>query len=328
MGFFSSPKSPPPPNPELVRLQIESLKQQEEIGRQQLAAQQQLQPLQMEAMQFGLDSQRTAFDQSQADRTYALNKRNAYDTALQPFLDKAQNFNETDRRAELAGESDKAITAAYAQAPKQQERTLGRAGFGSSALQSQAAVQSAAMNEATARAGTGHAISAQAKAEGVQAKTDALNMLAGFPAQASGLTTTGAAIGAGGMQGVNAGAAGVYAPMSATSKIFGQIGQESGNLYNTQASRKYSSDAAGAQKNSELWGAAIGMVAMCAMSDRRLKENIRRIGTTASGLPLYRYNFKGSDEVEIGVMADEVEQVRPQAVVQVGAYKAVDYSQI
>jgi Chaperone of endosialidase len=328
MGFFSRPKSPPPPNPELVRLQIESLQQQQEIARENLAMQQQVQPLQMEALKFGLDTQRTAFEQSQADRAYALEKREAYDKALQPLLDKAQGFNEADRRAELQADTDKAISAAYAQAPKQQARTLGRAGFGTSALQSQAATQAAAMHEATARAGTGHAISVQAKQEGLQAKSDALNLLAGYPAQASALTTSGAGIGAGGITGVNAGASGVYAPMSATSKIFGQIGAQAGDLYGQQAQRKFAADAAGAQQSSEMWGAAIGIVAMCAMSDRRLKENIRQIGVTADGLPLYRYNFKGSNEVEIGVMADEVEKIKPHAVYQIGPYKAVDYSKV
>lgn len=325
---MGSKSKAPPPNPQLTQVQIESMQAQQEVARKQLEMQEQLQPMQMESLKFGLDSQRTAFEQSQADRTYALAKRDAYDKAQQPFLEKAQNFSETDRRAELEGETDKAITAAYGQAPQQQTRTLGRAGFGASALQTQAAQQTAQMHEATTRAGTGHAISAQAKAEGVQAKSDALNMLAGFPAQATALTTAGASIGAGGIQGVNAGAAGIYAPMSATSKIFGQIGNEASSLYGQQAQRKFSADASAAQSNSEMWGAAIGMVAMCAMSDRRLKENIKQIGVTADGLPLYRYNFKGSDEVEIGVMADEVEQVKPEAVVQVGAYKAVDYSKV
>jgi hypothetical protein len=49
-------------------------------------------------------------------------------------------------------------------------------------------------------------------------------------------------------------------------------------------------------------------------SDRRLKTDVRRIGTAANGLPLYLFRFHGSPVKHIGAMADEVEKVRPDAV--------------
>ena len=49
-----------------------------------------------------------------------------------------------------------------------------------------------------------------------------------------------------------------------------------------------------------------------AASDRRLKSNIVRIGTHALGIGLYEYDIFG--ERQLGVMADEVEQVMPEAV--------------
>lgn len=62
-------------------------------------------------------------------------------------------------------------------------------------------------------------------------------------------------------------------------------------------------------------------------SDRRLKEDIRRIGHTDDGLPIYKYKYKGDDnhQTHIGFMADEVEQVKPEAVGVSGGYKTVDY---
>lgn len=325
---MGSKSSAPPPNPQLTQVQIESLHAQQQIAAQQLAAQQQIQPLQMEALQFGLDSQRTAFEQSQADRQYALGKRAQLDTAMAPLLDKANNFNEVDRRAELKAETDKAITNAFGDVANQQSRTLGRSGFSTDPMQTQAITQQSKMAEATARAGAGRAVSAQAKNEGIQAKTDAVNMLAGYPVQATGLATQGATIGAGMGTGVNAGASGIYSPMTAGSKIFGEIGTSAAGLWGQQASNKFKADSAAAQQNAEAWGTAISVVAMVAMSDRRLKKNIKRIGTTADGLPLYSYTFIPTGEVEIGVMADEVEQVKPGAVVNIGGYKAVDYSQL
>jgi hypothetical protein len=61
------------------------------------------------------------------------------------------------------------------------------------------------------------------------------------------------------------------------------------------------------------------------MSDRRLKSDIERIGTTVHGLPFYEYTIFG--ERQRGVMADEVREVMPEAVVRLpNGYDAVNYS--
>jgi hypothetical protein len=60
-------------------------------------------------------------------------------------------------------------------------------------------------------------------------------------------------------------------------------------------------------------------------SDRRLKENIKRVGATDDGLPIYTYTYVGSNVPQMGVMADELEVVNPAAVVEVNGYKAVNY---
>lgn len=65
------------------------------------------------------------------------------------------------------------------------------------------------------------------------------------------------------------------------------------------------------------------------LSDRRAKEDIRRIGQTDGGLPVYVYRYKGGDTFHMGVMADEVEVVQPEAVVQrPDGLKAVRYDLI
>lgn len=61
-------------------------------------------------------------------------------------------------------------------------------------------------------------------------------------------------------------------------------------------------------------------------SDRRLKENIKRIGTADNGLPIYSYRYVWGGPVHIGFMADEVEKVAPEAVhTAPNGFKAVDY---
>lgn len=64
-----------------------------------------------------------------------------------------------------------------------------------------------------------------------------------------------------------------------------------------------------------------------AMSDRRLKSDIVRVGTTVLDLPVYEYTIFGRRER--GVMADEVERVLPAAVGRHSSgYQMVDYSML
>lgn len=62
-------------------------------------------------------------------------------------------------------------------------------------------------------------------------------------------------------------------------------------------------------------------------SDRRLKKNVIRIGTHALGIPRYIWTYLWG-EVGIGVMADELEQIMPEAVVVIGGYQHVNYAMI
>jgi len=62
------------------------------------------------------------------------------------------------------------------------------------------------------------------------------------------------------------------------------------------------------------------------LSDRRAKTGIRRIGTASNGLPLYLYRYKDDDAFQVGVMAQDVERVRPEAVSEgADGYKRVRY---
>jgi hypothetical protein len=57
-----------------------------------------------------------------------------------------------------------------------------------------------------------------------------------------------------------------------------------------------------------------------------LKRDIRRIGQLANGLAVYLFRYLWSDQTHLGLMADEVERVHPEAVFDMGGgYKAVDY---
>ena len=79
-------------------------------------------------------------------------------------------------------------------------------------------------------------------------------------------------------------------------------------------------------------GGTLGSAAIKS-SDRKLKTDIKRIGTHDLGIGIYTYHYKdGHDlpkELQVGVMADEVETIMPEAVITMAdGYKAVNYALI
>lgn len=64
------------------------------------------------------------------------------------------------------------------------------------------------------------------------------------------------------------------------------------------------------------------------LSDRRAKEDIKKVGKTDDGLNIYTYKYKGLPTTEMGVMAQEVQKKNPNAVGRMGGLLAVDYSKV
>lgn len=73
--------------------------------------------------------------------------------------------------------------------------------------------------------------------------------------------------------------------------------------------------------------AGLGLQAYSAFSDPDLKDDIAVIGHTHDGQPLHLFKYKGDDKPTIGLMADEVERVKPDAVSRhESGFRVVDYS--
>lgn len=72
---------------------------------------------------------------------------------------------------------------------------------------------------------------------------------------------------------------------------------------------------------------AVGSIGTAFMlSDVRAKDNIEPVGHLLDGSNVYTFTYKGDPTVRMGLMAQEVEQVNPGAVVTLpGGLKAVDY---
>ena len=103
------------------------------------------------------------------------------------------------------------------------------------------------------------------------------------------------------------------------------------NSYNAQLG-SYNAQQATNAGYTQAGTSALGAYLMYAgmASDIRLKHRIHRIGTHRRlGIGIYRYAYKGTDQLFVGVMAQELEKVKPEAVITMpNGYKAVNYGAI
>jgi len=132
-------------------------------------------------------------------------------------------------------------------------------------------------------------------------------------------------------QGLNTAGQARDAVGQSTSQLFNQDAgvnlalQENANLMD------FESNLYGAKMN--MWGGVaqgLGAAAGGKMSsDRRLKKNIVRIGTHKSGVGVYSYTMKRTGIDDVGVMAQELQGVMPEAVsTDSDGYLMVDYSKL
>lgn len=109
------------------------------------------------------------------------------------------------------------------------------------------------------------------------------------------------------------------------SELGGKAGELIANVGNYNKSKSSSSQSAG------IGGVLGGLASNAAIfSDRRLKQDIVKIGEHEDGLGVYNYSYLWSPEkTETGVMADEVEVLRPWALgPEVKGYKTVNYGRL
>lgn len=101
---------------------------------------------------------------------------------------------------------------------------------------------------------------------------------------------------------------------------------------NAQYQNQLSAYNADQQANSNMLGGLMNLGAQIyKASDINLKENIKKVGSLINGLNLYSYNYKDGYDLpkgkQVGVMAQEVEKVIPEAVVDMpNGFKGVNYA--
>lgn len=117
-------------------------------------------------------------------------------------------------------------------------------------------------------------------------------------------------------------------PQAKLADYMQMIGQNFGGTSNTVGQQFYQ------QPNSTSQGigtalsavAAIAPYAALAFSDERLKDDYGVVGETHDGLPIHVYKYKFGGPPMMGVMAQDVEKKKPEAVaMHPSGYRMVDY---
>jgi hypothetical protein len=142
--------------------------------------------------------------------------------------------------------------------------------------------------------------------------------------QAAGIQNTGAQ--------VSAGNQGIFNTLGNQGDIAASLAIQQQNLKNQQGQGLFNMLGGGLLGSGALSGGGIaggglsgaGLGALI-FSDERLKEDIEFVGTDDDGLNVYKWKYKGDDVTHFGPMAQEVEEVNPDAVyTHQSGYKMVD----
>lgn len=321
--------SAPAPDPRLVEAQIRSMGIQDDAIARIMAVAEEMAPIQREQMQFGLDSARTAFNDAREDRAFSVARRGVLSGLQDRMADEATSFNTDARRDELAGEASADVAQAFDGMRGQLSRSLGRTGVNPGSGAATTALARLAGDETLAKVtGMGRAREA-ARTEGRQLTDRAANALSGFPAMSMQATGAGAQYAASGLTLANTGLAGLNSGSGSAAQIAGQLGANASSMYGQQANYKVQQDRLALEDGGAMQLAGmLGGAAITKFSDRRLKRDARKIRDDERGFGWYEFDYVWGGERQVGVMADEIERVIPQAVGRSGGYATVNYAML
>lgn len=337
-GSKGGGSSAPAPDPALIQAQIKSMGIQDSAIQRILDNSDMMAPLQKEQLQFGLDSSREAYKQSQDDRAWMVGRRGILSGMQDQLMTDAKQFNTEARQNELAAQAGADVEQAFESARGGQVRNLARMGITPDSGRALALENQTGIAKAAATAGARMKTRAQGRQEGYAMTDRAVNALAGYPAMGMSATGAGAGYGANGVNIANNGLAGMNSGAQTAAGMAGQMGTNASSMYGAQGNYKNGQDNANQGDSFSsilggLGGAAMGAAKLATVfgSDRRLKENIVLAGSDpGTGLSLYAFNYKSNPGVRfIGVMADEVEPLFPDAVMYGSdGYASVDYGSL
>ena len=295
----------------------------ESVAREQLAfAREQYRDLAPIARQIGQTQVTAQQQQMEQAQDYYNYMQETFRPVEQSLVQQAQEFNTEAYRQQQAAEASAAASRAFGTARESDRRALAARGVNPASGAARGAGRATALQEGLARTNAMTTARNQAQQMGYARMLDAAGLGRGL-AGASTAAYAGAT-GAG-----SAGMSTMMAPGTQYQQGLAGAGQTFGNMANMQNQAFMQGQA----NQAGMFGALVGAGATYATfgSDRRLKDNIRFCTVDpATELNLYEFNYiNDPDRTFIGVMADEVMERFPHAVIeQEDGYMAVDYAEL
>ena len=295
----------------------------EQVAREQLNfARQQYQDLRPIAEGIGQAQIAAQTQQMEQAQDYYNYMQETFRPVEQSLVAQAQNFNTDAYRRQKAAEASAAASRAFATARESNARSLAARGVNPNSGAARGMGTATQLQEGLARAGGMTSARQQAEQMGYARMIDAAGL-------GRGLAGASAAAYAGATGAGSAGLNSYMAPGTQYQQGLAGAGQTFGNMANMQNQAFM----AGQANQAGMFGALVGAGATYATfgSDRRLKDNIRFCTVDpATELNLYEFNYiNDPDRTFIGVMADEVMERFPHAVIeQEDGYYAVDYGEL
>lgn len=295
----------------------------EQVAREQLNfARQQyadLRPIAQEIAGLQAGAQRQQMEQAGDYYDYM---QSTFRPVEQSLVAQAQEFNTDAYRQQMAQQASTAAARAFEQSQAMTGRSLAARGVNPASGAARGADRATSLQQAAMRTQAMTGSRQQAEQMGYARMLDAAGLGRGL----AGASTAAYA----GATGAGTAGMGTYmAPGNQYQAGLANAGQTFGNMANMQNQAFMQSQA----NEAGMFGSLIGAGATYATfaSDRRLKDNIEYVGTDdVTGLNLYEFNYISDPDTRyIGVMADEVMDYNPDAVIeQDDGYFAVDYDML
>lgn len=253
--------SAPPPDPRLIEAQIRSMGVQDSAIGEVMSNARRLAPLQQQQLESSISRGTTLYDQSQADRSYGLQRRGVLTGLQDQMVTDAKDFNTADRREQLAAEAQADVSSAYDNASAVQSRGLERMGVNPNSGRAAAMGNAMSIARAASSASAANKTRQAARLEGFQLNDRASNAFSGYPASTSNSVGMGLNTAGFGLASANSGLAGMNSGYGAASTMAGQMGNNATSMFGAQANYKNNQDqiAAANDPTNAILGAAVGV---------------------------------------------------------------------
>lgn len=283
--------------------------------------------------------------QDQAN-TWAQEDRGRTKTVFQPvedaFVKTAQEYDTPAKQAEAAAAAKADVMSSAATQQQASARQMASMGINPESGRFAGINRAQDTNTALAAAGAQNNARQIVRDKGLALKADAINMGKGLASSTAAAYGIGTNAGNSAVANNASGNQNFYANQGVMGQGFsGAVGANNsagsmlGNLYGNQLqawSAQQQANATSAGGLGSLLGTGIG--AYAALSDERVKTNVKQIGVLNNGIKLYTFEYKDAYKMfgtgtQVGCIAQDVEKIMPEAVGETAdGIKYVNYSMV